>query len=362
MCVLSLRQMLLSQQDKGGSYSAAYTPGCSGKDVSWGDCAFRLINRLTQAQEDEVWTVLHTIMNLDPEGVWTLLRKYENELNKPSFQHLCEVLQSHVKHERTEEEEVDDMSEGENQEVCTGCGMALDPEDTPYLEVVCVRDQWEDEKTVEGLETLVEKQNSLITLAWSQPADKQNHSQSEHQKQPEEEERLSLRELPKHTDTENIAHTNTADITHTETAHKDTPAAEEDHKHTHEASVLEGSVSAGQETMHSLVKIQRRAERRWQRDRQRQLLRVQERLAIVQSRKADEDLLGLTQEDTLRHLTDTLRQEDEQQQRSLVREKLQQMRRERSCVLQTRRERNTAGFKELLAPTAQRMAEAEERH
>lgn len=37
-------------------------------------------------------------------------------------------------------------------------------------------------------------------------------------------------------------------------------------------------------------------------------VQVQERLAIVQSRKADEDLLGLTQEDTLRHLTDTLRQ------------------------------------------------------
>ncbi|XP_017571538.2 uncharacterized protein LOC108438286 [Pygocentrus nattereri] len=113
-------------------------------------------------------------------------------------------------------------------------------------------------------------------------------------------------------------------------------------------------------TMRSLVHIQRTAERRWQRDRDRQLLRVQERLSIIQNRKSDEDLLGLTQEDTFRHLTSTIQQEDEQHQKTLVREKLQQLRRERSYILQSRRERNTAGFKELLAPTAQQMTNAED--
>ncbi|XP_066540862.1 inner centromere protein [Hoplias malabaricus] len=113
-------------------------------------------------------------------------------------------------------------------------------------------------------------------------------------------------------------------------------------------------------TMRSLVHIQRRAERRWQRDRDRQLLRVQERLAIVQNRKSDEDLLGLTQEDAFRHLTTSLQQEDEEHQKILVREKLQQLRRERSYILQSRRERNTAGFKELLAPTAQHMTNTED--
>ncbi|XP_053533771.1 uncharacterized protein LOC108264051 [Ictalurus punctatus] len=106
-------------------------------------------------------------------------------------------------------------------------------------------------------------------------------------------------------------------------------------------------------TMSSLIIIQRKAEQRWQRDRDRQILRLQERLSIVQNRKSDEDLLGLRREETFRQLTNTLQQEDEQQQKVLVREKLQQLWRERSYILQSRRERNTAEFKELLTPTTQ---------
>ncbi|XP_035381340.1 cilia- and flagella-associated protein 251 [Electrophorus electricus] len=113
-------------------------------------------------------------------------------------------------------------------------------------------------------------------------------------------------------------------------------------------------------TMRSLVHIQKRAELRWQQDRDRQLYRVQERLLIIQNRKTDEDLLGLTQEDTFRHLTSTLQQEDEQQQKTLMKEKLQQLRRERSYILQSRRERNTAGFKELLAPSTRHMTNTED--
>ncbi|XP_076848967.1 uncharacterized protein LOC143496701 [Brachyhypopomus gauderio] len=113
-------------------------------------------------------------------------------------------------------------------------------------------------------------------------------------------------------------------------------------------------------TMRSLVHIQRRAELRWQQDRDRQLYRVQQRLSIIQNKKSDEDLLGLTQEDTFKQLAGSLQQQDEQQQKTLVKEKLLQLRRERSYVLQSRRERNTAGFKELLAPTAQHMTDTED--
>lgn len=73
--------------------------------------------------------------------------------------------------------------------------MAIDPEDTPYLEILCVRDPRDEESTMETRdgdgerrqgqtesrgdpqEISVEKQNSLITLAWSKPAHAENHIQ-----------------------------------------------------------------------------------------------------------------------------------------------------------------------------------------
>ncbi|KAL7403213.1 hypothetical protein ABVT39_026393 [Epinephelus coioides] len=105
-------------------------------------------------------------------------------------------------------------------------------------------------------------------------------------------------------------------------------------------------------TMRNLVDMQRKVEQRQQRDRERQLLRVQERLLIIQNRKAEEDLLGLKHTDRLRHLTQDLPQEDKNQQKTVVRERLEQLRRERSYVMQSKRDRNTAGFKELLGPVA----------
>ncbi|XP_044050666.1 uncharacterized protein LOC122875507 isoform X2 [Siniperca chuatsi] len=105
-------------------------------------------------------------------------------------------------------------------------------------------------------------------------------------------------------------------------------------------------------TMRNLVDMQRKVEQRQQRDRERQLLRVQERLLIIQNRKAEEDLLGLKHTDRLRHLTQDLPQEDKNQQKTVVKERLEQLRRERSYVMQSKRDRNTAGFKELLGPVA----------
>ncbi|XP_043120881.1 uncharacterized protein LOC122363062 isoform X3 [Puntigrus tetrazona] len=475
-CVWSLQQIKASLQEAHGSHPGPFAPGCSGIDVSWGECATHLLTQLTQTQDDEAWTVLNSLPDLNPEGLWTLLRKYESELHTPSFHNLLDVLQSrapaHTSQDNTERERTEQAQEeppgGEKQEHCTGCGVAIDPEDTPYLEILCVRDPRDEESRVEAREgdgerrrgqtesgrdpqeISVEKQNSLITLAWSKPAHAENRIQvhthahmctlsilNQHkllihtQKglilqevtsaqqeveavsivvQEETADKRTPRDVKVYTQQEDIscvslqpseqheethsAHTDNVkgktrtqedrsgfiteairdgELTSSESEQTDTdtgPASGSfPDAQTSESRELEEQICerAGEEqqlqreaTMRCLVDIQRRAERRWQRDRDRQLLRVQERLAIVQSRKADEDLLGLTQEDTLRRLTDTLRQEDEQQQKTLVREKLQQMRRERSCILQTRRERNTAGFKELLAPTAQHMTETED--
>ncbi|KAJ3596116.1 hypothetical protein NHX12_002525 [Muraenolepis orangiensis] len=70
-----------------------------------------------------------------------------------------------------------------------------------------------------------------------------------------------------------------------------------------------------EKTMRNLVDVQRKVEMKQQRDRERQLLR-----------------------------------EDKIQQKTVVRARLEQLRRERSCVMQSKRDRNTAGFKELLGP------------
>ncbi|CAJ1056774.1 uncharacterized protein LOC117814889 isoform X1 [Xyrichtys novacula] len=113
-------------------------------------------------------------------------------------------------------------------------------------------------------------------------------------------------------------------------------------------------------TMRNLVDMQRKVEQKQQRDRERQLLRVQERLSIIQNRKADEDLLGLKSTDRLKHLTQDLPQEDKNQQKTVVKERLEQLRRERSYIMQSKRERNTAGFKELLGPVTLRRREPDD--
>ncbi|XP_022535692.2 uncharacterized protein LOC103044401 [Astyanax mexicanus] len=416
--------------------------------------------------------------------------------------------------ERTEQRQRN-PSESENQAHCSGCGVVLVPEDAPYLEILGTRkhrneesterrageeeecrveteretegavqmrelgkeeerdgqekkkreeaverrDEKRKEKTEGGeeerkVEMFIEKQGSLITLAWSKPTDAVSKEQEMSAALPEEEpaeistdSHTQISTQQPHGDSINTpneeqSHTHPENRTSTEheqalTEHPEDTLTAEEHTHiqapldqshssmdtecqnseadehtTHPTESTEDTVEpqatapkthtseavgmeamgkeqeselvcGGQEvceekleevrvdvceeqqlqreaTMRSLVHIQRRAERRWQRDRDRQLLRVQERLSIIQNRKSDEDMLGLTQEDTFRHLTSTLQQEDEQHQKILVREKLQQLRRERSYILQSRRERNTAGFKELLAPAAQHLANTED--
>lgn len=145
-----------------------------------------------------------------------------------------------------------------------------------------------------------------------------------------------------------------------------------------------GGISAveRERTMRNLVDVQRKVERRHRRDRERQMLRVrgeglmfwsfsvtaqprfqvQERLTIVQSRKAEEDLLARGRTDGLMHPTQNLPQvtdfpqtpgedrgwtrplkrlfqEDKYQQQTAVRERVERLRRERSCVMQSKRDR-----------------------
>ncbi|KAJ8395680.1 hypothetical protein AAFF_G00029170 [Aldrovandia affinis] len=117
-----------------------------------------------------------------------------------------------------------------------------------------------------------------------------------------------------------------------------------------EATIVHLSEMECEETMKSLVDIQRKVESRYQRDKERQMFRIQERLSIIQNRKSDEDLLGHRQGDSLKDLTENFKQEDRHRQKTLVKEKLEQLRRERSHVMQSKRDRNMSAFKELLDP------------
>ncbi|KAJ8003110.1 hypothetical protein DPEC_G00165970 [Dallia pectoralis] len=126
-----------------------------------------------------------------------------------------------------------------------------------------------------------------------------------------------------------------------------------------ERTLVSISVMEREKTIRSLVDLQKKMERKQNRDRERQLMRVQERLSIIQNRKSQEDLMGLRQTDRLRHLTHDLPSEDKSQ-KTVVRERLEQMKRERSYVMQSKRNRNTAGFKELLGPVGLHSAETDD--
>ncbi|XP_041650616.1 uncharacterized protein LOC121514535 [Cheilinus undulatus] len=327
----------------------------------------------------------------------------------------------------------------DKRDVCTGCGAVM--EDLPYLEILCVSDttstphqsltaegraQEKDEGPEKKSTECVEKQGSLITLAWSKPPDDDTECEAEGTDGQSQDPDSCLKTQVQPTDINNIiehtsqsqetsgerdkkAHvsvdtpmieqlsgdlssslTNKAanveraeveveicpveieselwDLRNPEAAFNSqvdcSPAVKEEMK---DSSLMENErareqVSAveRERTMRNLVDMQRKVEQRQQRDRERQLLRVQERLSIVQNRKAEEDLLGLKHTDRLKHLTQDLPQDNKNQQKTVVKERLEQLRRERSYVMQSKRERNTTGFKELLGPVALRSRETDD--
>ncbi|OCT89293.1 hypothetical protein XELAEV_18017915mg [Xenopus laevis] len=105
-----------------------------------------------------------------------------------------------------------------------------------------------------------------------------------------------------------------------------------------------------QETMKRLTDLQREAEIKCASDRRRQMLRFQERLSIARNRKSEEDLLATSQRGSPQQSPEPLSQGDAEQQKTAVKEHLQRMKRERTYIMQTKRDRNTTSFRELLDP------------
>ncbi|XP_068170053.1 rab effector MyRIP [Antennarius striatus] len=262
-------------------------------------------------------------------------------------------------------------------------------EDVPYLEILCVSDstsntfQNQEAAQVEESSAIksnhdYEKQGSLIALAWSRPPEDDADYEAQPAGQSKDAESSLEMQITNYV-TSGVGEHTERDETSTDQKPTGDPEAymeekqcstitEEDRSPAERESTLREREQAGEavsvlereRTMRNLVDMQRKVEQRQQRDRERQLLRVQERLSIIQSRKAEEDLLGLKNTDRLRHLTEDLPQEDKDQQKTLVKERLEQLRRERSYVMQSKRDRNTAGFNELLGPVALQSRETED--
>ncbi|XP_019750698.1 uncharacterized protein LOC109531081 isoform X2 [Hippocampus comes] len=308
-----------------------------------------------------------------------------------------------TRHDGVQSEDVPDK-----QGVCADCGVTLGG--LPYLEILCVPDTsgkvdggGPDDEEQDNETKNCEDQDSLITLAWStrlegstgqdgeaahavevqvQPCGEggtSEHAAGESregvisQAQLEEQHRGPVELNLEESDKENDLHTKlvcgqqpSADSRDRTTTDEDSDmvkelrASEPTAQATGHCSLSERSASREgarpgepmsaverEKTMRKLVDVHRRVERKQQRDRDRQQLRVQERLSIIQSRKADEDLFGPKHKERMRHLSKDIPQS---QQKTLVREQLEQLKRERSFIMQSRRKRNTAGFNELLAP------------
>ncbi|MCI4379564.1 hypothetical protein PGIGA_G00229610 [Pangasianodon gigas] len=129
--------------------------------VSWADCAVHLLAQLTHTHDEEVQTVIHTLPVMDAAALMVLLHKYELELRSPKLHNLHNLLQtsggdntqinvSVTDSERTEQRQ-NIPSVSDEQQICTGCGVVLVPEDAPYLEILGVGEK-RDEERREGRE------------------------------------------------------------------------------------------------------------------------------------------------------------------------------------------------------------------
>ncbi|XP_058883309.1 uncharacterized protein LOC131737543 [Acipenser ruthenus] len=276
----------------------------------------------------------------------------------------------------TNENKQDHSLHLERKELCSECGNVFSAEEVPYLEVLCAADSNKgqnrlDEVCIEGEveknedNTSYEKQGSLIAVAWS----KQTEATTEMEKttlehETEDTKETETNELPIEEKQEQPA-PESRNLSDSDFIKGGLQVEDAQEMAINKAGSFEPAGTSGvqrersivhisemerEETMRSLVDLQRKAESKRQRDKERQMLRVQERLSILRNRKSDEDLLGNKQGDGLKHLTENLKKEDKSRQKTLVRQKLEQVRRERTHIMQSKRDRNTAGFKELLDP------------
>ncbi|XP_073510797.1 uncharacterized protein [Phyllobates terribilis] len=110
------------------------------------------------------------------------------------------------------------------------------------------------------------------------------------------------------------------------------------------------SLKEQQDAMQRLRDLQREAEMKCASDRRRQMLRFQERLSIARNRKSELDLMDITQRRSPQLTPEPLTEGDVERQKSAVKEHLEKVKRERTYIMQTRRDRNMTSFKELLDP------------
>ncbi|KAK7892158.1 hypothetical protein WMY93_024121 [Mugilogobius chulae] len=302
------------------------------------NCGLQLLLDLLRLQETEALVLLPRLLNKSQDALQSLQEDFRTALQAQCLPNLLQLLssdqpqtcstnehKSNLPHTSPAEDHVpstqavNEASEAPVQpDVCTGCGAAM--ASLPYLEVLGVSstltsgsNEQAKEETGNNAEEL---QASLIPLAWSKPP---NPS--------------CLAEGGPQTSENNLQQTicETYGEDHLQYCNSEQEKGELKVCAAECVSAVER-----EQAMRSLVDLQRRVEQRQQRDRERQLLKVQERLSIIQSRK-------------LRRTSS----EDFQQQKAVVRERLDQLRRERSYILQSKRDRNTAGFKELLGPAGQ---------
>uniref|UniRef100_A0AAV2KTQ2 Uncharacterized protein n=1 Tax=Knipowitschia caucasica TaxID=637954 RepID=A0AAV2KTQ2_KNICA len=371
------------------------------------DCGQVLLMDLLRLQDVQASVLLSVLLDMSPDALPSLLEDWRCSLQAQCESNLHQLLSS-AQPETAAEQSSSVTSAGQwcssvtseeeqrssvgapaaeasaQHDLCADCGATIVA--LPYLEVLGASDISVDPNTAE--EEPEEPQASLITMAWSKPYGLDYPDQGEEgQKESNESEQQQTQcgtdtgdELQDHHTQlkvtkceENTVQVLVPDDLLTSSPNSscsdDVAVRVEDEEaegkdplttaapllqETRPEMVCFGdreqamSVADREQAVRSLVDLQRRVEQRQQRDRQRQLLKVQERLSIIQSRKAEEEQLGL--KDRLKLLTHDLAQEDLQQQKALVKERLDQLRRERSCILMSKRDKNTAGFKELLGP------------
>ncbi|XP_077196551.1 uncharacterized protein LOC143838692 isoform X2 [Paroedura picta] len=104
-----------------------------------------------------------------------------------------------------------------------------------------------------------------------------------------------------------------------------------------------------EEALQQLAKLRAEGELRHRRDMERQTLRFQERLSIAKRRRSEDDPLGSSPAERWTPPTEHLGQ-DQAGRKTAVKCHLEKVKRERTYVMQSKRERNTLCFKELLDP------------
>ncbi|RVE71911.1 hypothetical protein OJAV_G00056500 [Oryzias javanicus] len=411
------------------------------------DCAPPMLTRLTELQEVQALTLLQALADRNPDGIQALRDKYINDIQTQRFSSLLHLLntdfpdpnltdssskdqsrprsscssdEEHMSKASAEAAGADSVKRELNEvpaaedkkELCSGCGAVI--EDLPYLEISCSSNEQavtpdveahSEESSAAATPDSCEKQESLITLAWSKAtdcdtADAANvetgqspdvkgsemtpilpaqsketvqrgdgggqksalapcDAQSEEQGTTVEEREKADRDVEGDTsekdqkmcakEEEDVQNTQgefsgdaddldsgrsslivdagreMSELEKCQTESKsdqcdlEEPSKREDVLHQEsetecmvsvskpegEQTLVERertaepvSVMEREKTMRNLVDIQRKVEQKQQRDKERQMLRVQERLSIIQNRKAEGDLLGVKAQQT----------------------------------------------------------------